>query len=846
MSADDRSSGRTASLSPTRGKLGTFAGVFTPSVLTILGIILFLRVGFVVGAAGLNRALVIVLMANAISILTSLSLSAIATNLRVKGGGDYYLISRTLGVEYGGAIGLVLFLAQAVSIAFYAIGFGEAVSGLVGAAGPRLPQIVAAVAVALLFVLAWLGADWATRFQYVVMAVLAAALVAFFAGGVAAASTDQLRANLAPSSEIPFWALFAIFFPAVTGFTQGVSMSGDLRDPGKSLPRGTFTAVFLSFAVYLGAALLFAAVLPGSELVSDYAAMRRVSAAAWLIDAGVIAATLSSAMASFLGAPRILQSLAADRVFPLLGLFAVGSGPTNNPRRGVVLAGVIAYVTIALGNLNAVATVVSMFFLISYGLLNYATFFEAQANSPSFRPRFRFFDARLSLAGAGGCLGAMLAISPMAGAIASVVLFMLYQYVSRSVRIERWADSSRSHRLQRVRDDLHAIRGELDHPRDWRPVLLAFSDNPDRRERLLYFASWLEGGAGFTTVVRLEKGGGAVARRNRLDGEKELKAEIRQLGLDAFAKVILSEDVASAVPVLIQSYGVGQVRANTVLLNWYDHRDTEESPGLAAYSTYLRLALRFGCNVLLLAARRADFEAIEAMKPRERRIDVWHRDDRSGRLMLLLAYLMTRNERFEDASIRLLATAESGESPDAARERLARMLDEVRIEATPEIVVDPAPGGVVAHSRGAAVVFQPFRLVGAEPQNVFGGAVEEVVKDVGCTVLVLASQDIELDTEPEAGRHAEMADAVDAALKAGRLADEAESQAKETAKKSVEASELVAAARETGAEPEQLAELEGAAARAAADAEKARRRAARARAKAEAAAAEADALDLKK
>ena len=211
------------------GSLGTFAGVFTPSVLTILGIILFLRLGYVVGAAGLGRALVIIALANAISILTSVSLAAIATNLKVKGGGDYYLISRTLGPGFGGALGLVLFLAQSVSIGFYAIGFGEALTALLPDLPWLAPRTIAVAAVLFLFIFAWLGADWATRFQYAVMAILTAALVAFFAGGLPQCSGAQLAANWeTPAGAPSFFVLFAIFFPAVTGFTQGVCMSGDL------------------------------------------------------------------------------------------------------------------------------------------------------------------------------------------------------------------------------------------------------------------------------------------------------------------------------------------------------------------------------------------------------------------------------------------------------------------------------------------------------------------------------------------------------------------------------------------------------------------------------------------
>ena len=349
-----------------RGTLGTFAGVFTPSVLTILGIILFLRLGYVVGNAGLGQALLILLLANGISVLTSISLSAIATNLKVKGGGDYYLISRTLGLEFGGAIGIVVFLAQSVSIAFYCLGFGEVVAYLFQTEFSILPQIIAALAVSFLFILAWLGADWATKFQYVVMGILAAAILSFFIGGFIRWDSAQLVQNWSASqTSMGFWVLFAIFFPAVTGFTQGVSMSGDLKDPGKSLPRGTFAAVGLSIIVYFIASVLFAAALPADVMISDYGAMKKVAYIAFLVTAGVIAATLSSAMASFLGAPRILQSLAADRIFPFLTPFAKGSGPTLNPRHGVLLSAGIAYATVAYGHLNLIAPVVSMFFLVS-------------------------------------------------------------------------------------------------------------------------------------------------------------------------------------------------------------------------------------------------------------------------------------------------------------------------------------------------------------------------------------------------------------------------------------------------------------------------------------------------
>ncbi len=253
------------------GKLGTFAGVFTPSILTILGIILFLRLGYVTGSGGVGRALLIIAIANVITVLTSQSLAAIATNLKVKGGGDYYLISRTLGMEFGGAIGIVLYLAQSVSVAFYCIGFAEALTAILGPDFFLSARLLAMLAVGCIFMLAWLGADWATKFQYLVMGLLVAALFSFFFGGIPQWQGEIFLANWSPDgTPEPFWIIFAIFFPAVTGFTQGVSMSGDLKDPGKSLPLGTFMAVGLSILVYFAVVVVFAGVLPNRVLVEDY------------------------------------------------------------------------------------------------------------------------------------------------------------------------------------------------------------------------------------------------------------------------------------------------------------------------------------------------------------------------------------------------------------------------------------------------------------------------------------------------------------------------------------------------------------------------------------------------
>ena len=744
---------------PTPGTLGTFAGVFTPSILTILGIILFLRLGYIVGSAGLAQCLVMLALANGISVLTSLSLSAITTNLKVKQGGDYYLISRTLGHEFGGAIGIVLFLAQSVSIAFYCIGFGEAAAGVFKTDAADA-QLIAAVAVGILFLLAWLGTDWATRFQYLVMGILAISLAAFFAGGVLKWNFGQLVANWPAPAEGPgFWVLFALLFPAVTGFTQGVSMSGELKDPGRSLPLGTLLAIGVSILIYLLSAVVFAAALPRDLLLHDYAAMNRVAVFDWLIVAGVAAATLSSAMASFLGAPRILQALAGDRLFRVLTPFARGYGPQANPRRGILLSLMIALATVGLGKLNLIAPVVTMFFLISYGLINYATFFEARAASPSFRPRFHFYDLRLSLAGALGCLAAMLAIDPAASLVAVAVLFAVYQYLKRTAHQARWADGRRSYHLQRLRTHLLAAGMEADHPRDWRPNLLLFSDDSRHRVQLLRFASWLEADSGLTTAVRVLEGEGKKMLKRKAEVEAELEADIREEGVEAFPLVVVAPSLDTGIYGLVQGFGIGPLRANTILLNWVEHQPKNGSRLVElGFGRHLRTAFRLGCNLVVLDSTDAEWEALEKIPPEQRRIDVWWCGDASSRLTLLLAYLMTRTEAWEDARIRLFGACHAADKA-ATVEALDKMLDEVRIDAEPHVVTDPGAAEIAGHSGDAALVFVPFRLHGNRPLGPFGGDLDALLAPLPLVALVLAAKDIDLDAEPEENEAAQVDDA---------------------------------------------------------------------------------------
>ncbi|MHC4915182.1 MAG: amino acid permease, partial [Planctomycetota bacterium] len=325
---------RNGQTQPRGNRFGTFGGVFTPSILTILGVIMFMRANFVVGHGGIRNAVLILLIAKSITLLTALSASAIGTNMRVRGGGAYYLISRVLGPEFGGAIGIALFCALALSVPFYILGFTEALVRSVPVLEPHFSLLTFAGA-AVLFFVAYVGAGWAIKTQYVIMTFLFLAIVAFTGGQIANFSAERFAANWGPADAarmpsgtvvLSFWALFAIYFPAVTGIDAGINMSGDLGDPTRSIPRGALAAVGVGFMVYLSQMLLgggayerYAADGPNMieqpyQLLRDFALFGQVGAIAVVL--GVFAATLSSALGSYLGGPRVLQAVSRDRILP--------------------------------------------------------------------------------------------------------------------------------------------------------------------------------------------------------------------------------------------------------------------------------------------------------------------------------------------------------------------------------------------------------------------------------------------------------------------------------------------------------------------------------------------------
>lgn len=766
------------------GTLGTFGGVFTPSILTILGLVLFLRVPFVVGSVGLGQALIILAISTLVSILTSVSLAVVATNMRVGGGGEYFLISRTLGIEVGGAIGVVLYLAISVSIAFYSIGFAEAVIVELGFESTRLIQLVAAGLVLLMALIAYVGADLATRLQFLVMALLILALASFVLGALGDFSVDRLTENLgrpetpAPgqADQVGFWAAFAIFFPAVTGFSQGVAMSGDLRSPSKSITRGTFAAVGISTVVYVGAFVLLAAAAPAADLVEfTTTIIGDFSLAGWTLIVGVLAATVSSALASTLGSPRVLQRLGEDHVLPKIDAFAKGAGPSNNPRRALAVSVAIALATVAVGDLNAIAPIISMFFLATYGAINYATFFQLRAGSNAFRPSFRWGDWRVSLFGTLVCFGAILAINPLAGAVAALVLLAIWSYLRHRDVPDRWADSTGSHHYTQARSHIVALTDEPLPAADWRPCALAFVPrDPDKRDHMLTMASWLEGDSGFLTAVRLLEGEGPVLRREAAAIQRDLGAEVAKIAPSASARALVVADTETGVQTLLQAHGLGSIAPNLALFGVRDLQSTEADR--QTYGHMLQTCIRFGANVAVLNVRSHAWEQFVAQPKKERSIALWWSDDRAGQLITLLAWMCTRHPDW--AGAKLTAYVPHHEGTELAEDigHVEELLSAAHIKAT-VVGVEESTEDFTEAMGTATLALAPLRVHRGVAMGPFETPLGTLIESLPLAVMVLATDEVELDVESDDSTMVKLAKVNDRIEEAEKRAAELDAEA---------------------------------------------------------------------
>lgn len=658
----------------TQGRFGTFGGVFTPCTLTILGVIMFLRLGQVVGNAGLWHSLLILLLAASITTITTLSLSSIATNTKIRSGGVYFLISRSLGVEFGGAIGLTYFLAQAIAIAMHVIGFTEALVNIF----PSLKSYyreTGTVVNFFVFICVYIGAGWTIKLQYFILGVLMISVGAFVIGALPLYDVNTLNENLDPSysNNESFLTMFALFFPAATGIMAGANMSGDLKDPVKSIPKGTLGAILFTTCIYALFIFLFVISSKREELLTDNFVISKVSISEACIIAGIFAATISSALGALMGAPRILQALAKDRIFKFLSPFSKTSGVDHEPRRAIILSFLIAQIGIFFGDLNAMAPIITMFFMITYGVLNFATFCESYSGNPSYRPKFKWCNWVVSLIGTILCFGTILLIEPLWAITAIIIMAVLYRHLSKQEIEATWSNVNSGTSFERVRRNLLLLENEKFHPKNWRPVILALGVSQDERLFLGFQGRLLAGRHGILILGRVIIGNSQEMLHKHREIARDIRKLISDKELEAFPSVIINPSLTEGISTLVQCSGLGALKPNLVLFGMNETAKTRNE-----FIQNIRVVNILGKSIALLKSEKEKDDPLEVPKGT---IDVWWLGEKNGNLMVLLAHLLRSNPAWKNKKIRLLRMIENESAKEEATQHLNQLITAARIDA---------------------------------------------------------------------------------------------------------------------------------------------------------------------
>lgn len=678
-------------------KFGT-APVFFTAISTILGAIMFLRFGFAVGTVGLIGTFAIIIIGHAVTIPTAMAIAEIATNQRVEGGGEYYIISRSFGLVIGSAIGIALYFSQAISVAFYIMAFSEAFIPLFQWAGTQfqlpgwldwLLQQKQTVGIPALFILTGImltrGADLGVKMLYIVVATLGISMIAFFIGQTGYTPEDPTgliqtfqSQEVPPSSdtldlsentpvisqgrsgpptpsvpEISFFTVFAIIFPAFTGMTAGVGLSGDLRDPGKSIPLGTLSATIFGMIVYVFIALKLAwSASPADLANTEELVMGKVAWQGWLlIPVGLAAATISSALGSIMVAPRTLQAIARDQVFPTTGInfwLSRGKGKNDEPYNASVFTIIVALFFILMGAIDSVAAIISMFFMVTYGSLCLISFLQHFAADPAYRPRFR---SRwwISLFGALACFGLMFFMNAAYALLAIVLMIGLYYFISsfnpdkKSLAVIFQGVTFQLSRQMQV----FLQKADKEQTRSWRPSAICLSEHSFERLAAFDLLRWISQRYGFGTYIHLING---YLSRQTSQAARECKDRLITMAESSDSNIyidtMVSPSYTSSIAQVIQLPGIAGTENNLLIFEFSKLR----SENLGHLIDNFKLIKAVDFDILLLASSERGFGL-------KKEIHLWitSNDFDNANLMILLAYILVGHRDWREAEIKIFA-----------------------------------------------------------------------------------------------------------------------------------------------------------------------------------------------
>jgi amino acid transporter len=647
-------------LSSVKANFGTLP-VFLTAISTILGAVMFLRFGYAVGTVGFMGTLFIILIGHMVTIPTAMALAEIATNQKVEGGGEYFIISRSFGVTIGAAIGIALYLSQAISVAFYVIAFGEAFDAIKPWVLSEFGYILydnRLFTIPALFLLIWLmvtkGADLGMKALYVVVAILAVSLLFFFLGTTTYSEVfDSSQLFKSIDSDKGFFYVFAIIFPAFTGMTAGVGLSGDLKDPKKSIPVGTLAATVTGMIIYVFIAYKLTSSASAADLVGDQLIMSKIALWGPIIPIGLAAATISSALGSFMVAPRTLQAIGGDKVFHNRKVnfwISRGTKKNNEPRNATILTSCIALIFVLMGDVNAVAEIISMFFMVTYGSLCLISFLQHFAADPSYRPSFKS-KWYLSLIGAIMCIYLMFKINTTYAIAAIALMVLLYFYISIKSNTNKGMANIFQGVIHQFSRTLQVFlqKAEKDKAEeDWRPAILCLSKDSFERYSALEMMKWISDRYGFGTYIHFEKD--YFSKESKLKADEKLHKLIKISSAsrsNVYLETLISPSNTSAIVQAIQQPGISG-QPNNMMLFEYKKGEKEWLTDVIDNYNVLKTA-KYDLCILATSDKGFGYK---------KNIHIWiNKDDyENANLMILLSYIILGHSDWKHGQIKIFAT----------------------------------------------------------------------------------------------------------------------------------------------------------------------------------------------
>ena len=708
-------------------KFGAFSGVFTPSILTILGVIMYMRLGWVVGNAGLIGTIIIILIAHVIAVTTGLSVASVATDKKIGAGGIYYVLSRSMGIPIGGSIGIALYVGTAFSIALYLIGFAESFNGYFGfemtVNGFRITGTIALVTITSL---ALISTSAALKAQFFILAAIIISLVSIFFGTTEfVPETVQMFST---ENSVSLEVVFAIFFPAVTGFTAGIAMSGDLKNPKKSIPVGTLSAIGVGLVVYLGLAVFMAYNINSEVLKTDYNILMKMAMFAPAVVAGIWGATLSSALGGILGGPRILQAMSIDKITPKF--FGKGKGANNEPVNALIMVFIIAEAGVLIGELDVIARVVSMFYLTAYGFINISYFLESWAN-PDFQPTFKI-KPWVGLLGFFACFSVMFKLDMIAMLGAFAVISGLYFWLQRKEVKLQSNDVWQSVWENVVNKGLKKIDAKVNESSNWNPNIILFSGESEHQYYLLELGKTVSGRTGIVTNFKL-----IIDKNNDkpLTRTEQIVRDTVFSELGIFARQIKVDNIYKGIENIATTFGFSGVEPNTIMMGWPKGLENSKE-----YSKMTQALLYLDYNLLYLDFdRKTKFGNYQT-------VDLWWRetDSKNAEMMLNIARFIIASPKWNKTNIRVLFVNNNNVDSKIIESKISKLVEDLRVSVEIKIInnaVEQKPFYELISIESATT---DLTLVGIpnyriEKQTEFILKTNHLFKTIGSTLLVKAA-----------------------------------------------------------------------------------------------------------